>query len=55
MSSLRSEKIRKSRRKRECFTCGRIIQKGEYYRNIELRYDFRIVTFSTCFEKNCRE
>lgn len=48
MSSIRNFKEKTSKRKRECYYCGHTISVKEKYKNIEVRYDGRILTFNKC-------
>lgn len=53
MANFRSVERKKSLRQRECFECGNNIFKNEFYINIQIRYDYRILTVSRCV--NCRK
>ena len=46
LNNIRSRKVKKSRRRRQCAHCGGYISKGDYYVNTEIRYDITIMTFS---------
>lgn len=50
--SVRSSKLTKARRTRECFECGCKIYKNEQYLNHQFRYDGRIITINFCL--NCK-
>ena len=46
VESIRQTYIAKSRRRRQCFECCKIIKKDDYYINHQFRYDSKIVTIS---------
>ena len=51
---VREVKLKKSRRKRQCFACLGFIAKDEKYINHQFRYDFNISTVSFHAECYCR-
>ncbi len=53
MKTIRSERVRKTARNRECYNCGMTIKKGEKYLNREIRYDGKIITLSFCLSDTC--
>lgn len=55
MRSIRNIKVYKSNRKRECWCCGKYIEKEEQYIRREVRYDKTIISQYFHIDRPCSE